>query len=295
MMSTTPEGSGSTVPRRQLGRRLRALRTERGLRADEVSAAIDVSRQSLWRMENGDSSVKYGRSHIEALCRLYKVDEATRDGLVSLAAETKNKGWWHAFSDVLMEKYEIYVSLEAAASRMRWFNAQLVLGLFQTPDYARQIIGAKYSGEELERLIEVRMARQAILTRTSPPALQLDAVLDEAVLHRPIGNPALMAAQLRHLVRMSHLPNVSIRIVPFAFGMHAGLNTAAFSILDFPEGPQGNREPSVVMRDGFTGDLYLDRPAEVGEFSEAFDDIVDRSLNVADSRMLLERMAKEFD
>ncbi|MEV6523745.1 helix-turn-helix transcriptional regulator [Longispora sp. NPDC051575] len=297
MMSTTPEGSGSTVPRRQLGRRLRALRTERGLRADEVATAIDLSRQSLWRMETGDSSVKYGRSHIEALCRLYKVDDATREGLVSLAAETKSKGWWNAYTDVMPNGFDVYLDLEAAASSLCWYESVLVPGLLQTPGYAEQILST-VSGrtkQEVDRRVELRMARQKIMSRAEPRAPKVEVRLDEAVLRRPVGGVKVMAAQLRHLNEIAYLPNVTIRVVPFGFGLYQGINSGPFTILGFPQRMSLHDEPSTVYVPGYTGELYLDLPMEIASFAEAFDDISDRALNERDSRNLIARLAEEFE
>ncbi|GIG61232.1 transcriptional regulator [Longispora fulva] len=292
----TSDGAGSSVPRRQLGRRLRALREKSGMRADQVADTIDVSRQTLWRMENGDPSVKYGRAHIEALCRAYQVDAQTTANFVALAAETKAKGWWHAYGDVIPEGFELYVDLEAAASSLRWYESELVPGLLQTPAYAAAIVGAPGGRDEQEiaRRVELRMARQKVLTRTAPQAPRLEIILNEAILRRPVGGAVLMAAQLKHINDIGHLPNVVIRVVPFAFGFHTGITMGPFVIMDFPRVRNGDGEPATVYVDGFTGDLYLDRPSEVGRFAEGFNELANRSLNEADSRVFLARAAEEL-
>ncbi|MEV6522844.1 helix-turn-helix transcriptional regulator [Longispora sp. NPDC051575] len=293
----TSDGAGSSVPRRQLGRRLRALREKSGLRADQVAETIDVSRQTLWRMENGDPSVKYGRSHIEALCRVYKVGEKATASFVALAAETKAKGWWHAYGDVIRDSFGLYFDLEAAASQFKWYEATFVPGLLQTPEYAAVVIGSMSgrSEEEIRRGVEVRMARQAILTRTTPQAPRLDIVISEAVVRCPVGGAALMAAQLRRINDVGHLPNVSIRVVPFAFGFHQGMQARDFTLLEFPRSHNGDSEPTTVYVGTFAGELYLDSPRAVGQYAEAFTDLASRALNAADSRVFLARAAEEFD
>ncbi|WP_412539211.1 helix-turn-helix transcriptional regulator [Longispora sp. K20-0274] len=293
----TSDGAGSSVPRRQLGRRLRALREKSGMRADQVADTIDVSRQTLWRMENGDPSVKYGRAHIEALCRAYQVDQKTTASFVALAAETKAKGWWHAYGDVIRDSFELYVDLEAAASSFKWYEATFVPGLLQTPEYAAVVIGSLNgrTPEETKRLVEVRMARQKLLTRTSPQAPRMDIVISEAVVRCPVGGPALMAAQLRRINDVAHLPNVSIRVIPFAFGFHQGMQARDFTLLDFPRSHSGDGEPAIVYAGLLAGELYLDAPRAVGQYAEAFNDLASMALNEADSRVFLARAAEEFE
>ncbi|MGY0232965.1 helix-turn-helix domain-containing protein [Longispora urticae] len=293
----TSDGAGSSVPRRQLGRRLRALREKSGLRADQVAETIDVSRQTLWRMENGDPSVKYGRSHIEALCRVYRLDESTTVGFVQLAAETKAKGWWHPYGDLIRDSFGLYFDLEATASHFKWYEPTFVPGLLQTREYAETIISATpgRAKEETARRVEMRMARQKVLTRTVPQAPQLDIVFSEAVVRCPVGGPATMAAQLRHINGLSHLPNVSIRMVPFAFGYHLGMPARDFTILEFPRSGDSEAEPTTVYVGNYAGELYLDGPEAVRNFAIAFDDLRNVTLNQADTRKFLANVAEEFD
>ena len=156
------EDMGSTVPRRQLGRMLRQLRTEAGVTLDGVAEALECSRQKVWRIESGLGSVR--SLDVKAMCQLYDVTPELVAALVGLAGETKAKGWWHAYGDAIPEWFELYVGLEAAASRLRFFKDTLVPGLLQSRDYALgmyRIDQPEMSEEDRERAVEVRLQRQS--------------------------------------------------------------------------------------------------------------------------------------
>jgi transcriptional regulator with XRE-family HTH domain len=161
---------GSTVPRRQLGRTLRQLRLESQVTLDGAAEALECSRQKVWRVECGLGSVR--GVDVRAMCDLYGVAPELVDALVGLASETKAKGWWHAYADAIPDWFELYVGLESAAARIRRFDESLIPGLLQTRDYARAVYQhrSEVTEDERERLVEVRLQRQALLTRRLPPA-----------------------------------------------------------------------------------------------------------------------------
>jgi hypothetical protein len=167
----------------------------------------------------------------------------------------------------------------------------------QTEDYARTVIQADKPGvdeAEIERRVGVRMARQTLLSRvTAPPVF--DIVLNEAILHRPIGDTAVMVRQLERLVEAGALPTVSIRVVPFAAGLHHGILSGPFVILRFPPNSNGQEtEPPTVYVDGFTGDLYLDKPREIDRYHEAFTNIQGAALDEGASEELITRVTREL-
>jgi hypothetical protein len=231
------------------------------------------------------------------MCDLYGASPDMTDALMSLAKETKAKGWWQAYGDVVPEWFDIYIGLEAAAVRLSTFEAELVPGLFQTEDYARTIMRAHSPGAseaEIERRVQVRMTRQAIVRRPIDPPL-LQVAIGEQVVRRPVGNPDVTAAQLDRLAQASQLPNVTMRIVPFGAGYHPGLLCGSFTILRFPLNGGGiESEPPTVYTDLFTGALYLDKPYEIARYTQAFGEIWGVSFDQDTSRKHIQRAAEEM-
>jgi transcriptional regulator with XRE-family HTH domain len=287
------EMAGSTVPRRQLGRYLEELRENAGLNRKDAAKALERSAPTIWRIETGRIAVR--SIEVEAMCRLYGASPEMTEVLSGLAKETKARGWWQAYGDAVPDWFDVYVGLEAAATRMSKYESELVPGLFQTEDYARTIIQADHPEEghaEITRRVELRMARQAILRRpVNPPALEI--ALRESVLRCPVGGTEIMAAQLDRLADAAALPNVSMRIVPFSAGFHLGMLTGGFTLLRFPLNGSGTEtEPDTVYSDSFTGAIYLDKPGELARYSRAFAEIWETSLDEESSRDFISRAAE---
>jgi transcriptional regulator with XRE-family HTH domain len=287
--------TGSTVPRRQLGRYLRELRNQNGLTIKRAAAELEWSEVKIWRIETGQVAMR--SLDVQGMCQFYGADQGLTAALMGLAKETKARGWWHAYGDVIPDGFDVYIGLEEAAAAIDWYEANLIPGLLQTEDYARTLIRAYRSDvadEEVDRRVQVRVARQRLLTRaTAPPRLHI--VLDEAILRRPVGGPAVMAAQLRHIAEACDLPSVSLRVVPFSAGFHQGIQSGAFEILRFPSNGEGqDKEPPTVFVDGFMGDLYLDKPAEVDHHARAFAEIWTLALEERISRTIIRQAAKEL-
>jgi hypothetical protein len=288
--------TGSTVPRRQLARQLRELRLRAGLNVKQAAGALEWSEAKLWRIETAQTSLR--SLDVQGMCMIYGAAPELTKALMGLAKETKAKGWWHAYGDVIPEGFDVYIGLEEAASGLSWYESELVPGLLQTEDYARVVISADkpdVDPQEIGRRVQVRMARQALLTRvTAPPTVQV--VLNEAILRRPVGGPQVMAGQLRRLAEAATLPNVVIRVVPFSAGLHHGLMSGPFVVLRFPLNGDGKEsEPPTVYVDGFTGDLYLDKPHEVQSYADAHANIAGSSLDGATSMRFILQAAKELE
>ena len=289
------ETTGSTVPRRQLGRYLRELRNRERLTVKAAAEKLEWSEAKMWRIETGQTSLR--SLDVEAMCRIYGAPADLMEALMGLAKETKARGWWHAYGDVIPEGFDVYIGLEEAASQLAWYESELVPGLLQTEDYARTLIEADNPGfdaEEISRRVHVRMARQPLVHRATAP-LQLSVVLNEGILRRPVGGPTVMSAQLARLAEVSERPNVSVRVVPFSAGLHGGMLSGPFVILRFPLNGDGREsEPATVYVDGFTGALYLDKPNEVDRYAQAFDSVWAMALNESQSRTLIRQAAKEL-
>src|SRR5215472_1082449 len=188
-----------TVRRKRLGIELRRLREQASLTCEEVGQRLDCSGTRISRMETGRISVRPG--DVRELLEIYGVTGSEADALVQLAREARQKGWWHTYGRVLPPWFEAYVGLEAAAVRFRDFQSMVVPGLLQTEDYARAVLRAAPnpgSAEDIDRLVALRMQRQAILGQANPPDLRV--VLTESIIRVQVGGPAVMRTQLRRLI-----------------------------------------------------------------------------------------------
>jgi len=287
--------SGSTVPRRQLGRYLRELRNKARLTVKAAAETLEWSEAKMWRIETGQTSL---RSHdVETMCRVYGAGSDLTGALMALAKETKAKGWWHSYGDVIPTWLDVYISLQEAATALSVYQSELVPGLLQTDAYARTLIGSDNPGvneQEIERRVQLRIERQALLTRvTDPPGVGI--VLNEAVIRRPIGSQKIMADQLAHLLEVGELPNLAVRVIPFAHGMHYGVMSGAFAMLEFPINGMGMPiEPTTIYIEGYAGALYLDKPHEVERYEQAFNHIKSASLSEAASRKFIADVVKEW-
>ncbi|MEU4243388.1 helix-turn-helix transcriptional regulator [Actinoplanes sp. NPDC026619] len=285
------ENGGSSVPRRQLGRKLRELRESAQLTVAQAIAALEWSKPRLWRYETGQVPVH--PNDVDAMCRLYGASPDVVEALKSLARETKSKGWWHAYSEI-PEWFQLFLGMEAVANRIRQYEAEVVPGLLQSLPYARAILGQSVTqptDDQLEKQSRVRMQRQHILTRTSPI---LEVILSEAALLRGSDGPT-MVDQLTTLLAFAERPNISIRVVPLSAGPHKAY-AGPFVILDFPrETPARDPEPTTVYVEQPTGALYLDKPHEVAAHEAIWLDLVDRvALGETESRRLIEQRAREW-
>src|SRR5579859_1629976 len=248
--------TGSTVPRRQLGRHLRDLRNKQRMTVKTAAENLEWSETKIWRIENGLTSLR--SFDAEAMCRVYGAPADLTEALKALAKETKPKGRWQAYGHVIPEYFDVYVGLEEAASHISSYQSELMPGLLQTEEYARTVIRAgnpDVDDEEIDRRVHLRIERQTLVHRTTAPP-ELRVTLNESVLRRPIGGPEAMARQLDRIVETAELPNVSLRAVPFSIGMHHGLMTGPFIILRFPPSGGGtDSEPPTVYEEGLTGAL----------------------------------------
>ncbi|WP_433598478.1 helix-turn-helix domain-containing protein [Nocardia sp. CA-135953] len=289
--------TGSAVPRRMLGRQLKRLREESGVSPTAAARAIEVSPQTLWRMESGQRGPKLKELYIGVLCKMYGATEEESAALAGLVAETKKPGWWHSYGDAVPAHFDLFIGLEEAAKRLTTFQLTLVPGLLQTPDYRRALAWIEFpshAAAALETLIEVHSRRQSRL-RDSAGDFEFRVLLSESVLHHQVGGPAVMAEQLRHLADIGRWPNVSIRVLPQQVGSHRGLITGSFVLMEFPLHPTSRlTEPPVVYVQGYTGALYLDQEAEITQYRTAIAQIQQVALNEDMSRELLLKVAREY-
>lgn len=258
MTTRTPTGR-----RRRLGAELRRLREETGLTIDQVAEALECSQSKVSRIETGQVSAT--PRDVRDMLALYRVSDAQREAMVQIAREARQPGWWQKFVDV-PDGVPAYVGLETAATSIDIYMSVIVPALLQTADYARAVIGAvrpDLPGAEIDRRVELRLRRQALLDQDSPPALRV--LLDDTVLRRPVGGEKVMAAQRRRLLEDAARPAVTLQVLPVEAGAHAGMD-GPFTIFGFP----APAERDVVALDSAADALYLEGAEDVARYRRVF-------------------------
>jgi len=280
--------SAPTVLRMLLGTQLRRLREECGVTPERAGYEIRASRSKISRLEHGRVSFKH--RDVADLLTLYGVtDEQTRAGLLSLAEQANAQGWWAKYSDILPDWFEAYLGLEAAATLIRTFELQFVHGLFQTQGYARAVtvLGHKAaSAAEIDRRVSLRMKRQDLLDSQDAPRVW--SVMDEAALRRPVGGRQVMRGQLHRLLEVAALPRVTLQVVPFRRGGHAGAG-GSFTVLRFRQPDL----PDVAYIEQLTSALYLERRGDVDHYLEVMNRLSAEALTPAGTTLFLKEIIRE--
>jgi transcriptional regulator with XRE-family HTH domain len=280
-----PPSGSPTVRRRRLAAELRRLRTSQRKTAEEVGEALGWSKAKISRYELAQSGLK--PADVARLLDLYGVRGSERQQLLALAEEATYKGWWDAYSDVLTDGHLAFIALESEATSILEWQVNVVPGLLQTEQYAREILSgyhevAPISPREIQRRLETRLTRQQLLTRDEP--LKYMALLDESVLRRQRGGRSVMHAQLQRLAGFSELPNVTIRILPLN-GNH-GLAVDSFTILEFGKAP-GTSLHDVVSIEHIINEFHVEGDADTHRFRLAFEHLTGESLSPQESRELI--------
>jgi transcriptional regulator with XRE-family HTH domain len=271
-----------TVRGRRLARELRRLREQQGWTLQDVADRLGWSRATVSRLETGQTRPR----DVADLLDMYGIASPERDALITLAREARQLGWWTAYVDVFSGSY---VGLEDDASEIRNWDSQLIHGLLQTEDYARAVITAGRmlpSAADVDRRIAARRARQLLLDRSNAPDLHL--IIDEAVLRRPIGGSQVHKDQLLALVTAAERPKVTIQVLAYAQGAHAGLD-GRFTIMSFPE----SVDPDIAYVEGTMGDVYVESAEAITQHRNRFERIASEALDPAQSVQLIAEAAKE--
>lgn len=282
--------SGSpAVRRRRLSAELRRLRGSRT--GNEVGAALGWSTSKVSRYEQGRSGLPL--DEVEKLLDLYRVTDAERTRLLSLAHEANQRGWWEEYADVIPDEYQSFIGLEAEAASLAQWQIALVPGLLQTADYARRLFLAYQSVDPIapstvERRVEVRMVRQRRLA--SDPARELIAIIDESVLLRQVGDYNVMQAQLQHLLHIADLPNIELRVLPL--GIDRSLMVESFVIFGFNPTDQAGRLHDVVSTEALISERYIEVETDTYLHRVIFNELFKISHSPAKSCDLIQRRAK---
>lgn len=277
-----------TVRRRRLSLQLRKLRQDAGLTATDAAKRLEWDPSKVARMERNQWKLP-DVGDIRLLADLYGVtDERQREGLVTLARQSRQRGWWADYQDVFRSSLPDF---EAEASMIRTYEALLVPGLLQTPDYAAEILrgGDVLDEDGIRRRVEARMARREILDRDNPPSLV--AVIDEAALLRMTGGPEVMHAQIRHIIDLAVHENVTIQVLSLSRGSHPAMTGGAFMILDFAE----QDDPSLVYHETATDDLWLEKAEEVQWYTLIFSKVQVLAKSADESVQHMVRLADQLN
>jgi len=281
--------SRPTVRLRRLAAELRRLRTKAGLTRDYVTERTNINNVTLYRIETAKTR-PHNRTLI-TLLDLYGVDAEQRGQLLTLSKESVAQGWLRPYHQDLREEYTAYISFETEAASVRNYESLFIPGLLQTEDYARAAIrgGLPMVGQqEVDDRVQARLERQLVLVKHHP--LKLWAIVDEAVLSRIVGGAAVMHAQLERLLALAKEPHVTLQLIPFGAGAHAGM-FGAFVVMDFPD----PMDTDLVYIESMAGDLFLESDAEVGHYNGIFDTLRAIALSPDDTALWIAELASELE
>jgi transcriptional regulator with XRE-family HTH domain len=271
---------GPLLHRRRLGIELKRLRGGRTL--DEVADATLISTSKLSRLENGQGVPQ--QRDIRDLILYYDVDGGTADRLRKWASAGRRQAWWKEYSDVLTQPLDAYLDFESGASTIRAYASTVIPGLLQTREYGKSLLSGippSKTDEQVGRLLEMRERRQELL-HSGAESTRLITVIDEAALRRRVGSIEVMRAQLDQLHALSRLRNISIQVLPFSAGVHAGL-MGMFTVFQFAD----DIDRDIVSIETHSGDRYLEEQSSVLEYLRMFDAVSNKALGNDDSRAMI--------
>jgi transcriptional regulator with XRE-family HTH domain len=278
------------LQRRRLRTELRTARLNKELTQEQVAKAMEWSLSKMNRIEKAKTGIS--TNDLKALLPLYGITDKKRtQELLDLARAARQPGWWRQYSDVAPGRLLELIDFESAASVVHQFETTFVPGVLQTEEYAREVLqvfhGGESSDEKVAALVDIRTRLRHELTNENAPVRSF--VLDESVIHRPVGSPSIMSQQLAHLIDVAKLPNVTIQVVPFTAGLHPGMG-GAFEVVEFDDTDDEN----IVYFEDQRGDFISEDSGEAGRYLKAFHLIEEKSLAPADSVALLRKAAAEM-
>lgn len=281
-----PSKQGSpTVRRLRLGQELRLLRERRQLTGAKAATELGWSPSKISRIEAAKTMPV--ADDIQAMGTLYRIDSAKLDELFGLLRDADQRGWWEDYEDTLPGEYTRFLGLEAEATFQRNWEPQVVSGLLQTEDYAREVILAtrgiaRITHSGVRSRVEARLDRQRRVLHRADPS-RLTVVLDESALMRRFGEPSVMRAQMEHLLEVSLLPHVSVQVLALD-SLHP-VGTGAFIHLKFVA-----FDDVVYLEQLYTADFVEDLERVAG-YEAAYDHMRSEALGEDESRVLIQRKA----
>jgi transcriptional regulator with XRE-family HTH domain len=265
--------------RRRLRTELRNARLNTSLTQEQVAKAMVWSLSKMIRIETAQTGISV--NDLKALLALYGITDKDRiDELVDLAQAARQAPWWRPYAEFAPPGLLQLIDYESAASDVSQFETMFVPGILQIEEYASAVLEVFYdekaSDERVAALVDLRTKRRDLLASKSAPKFSF--VLDESVIHRLVGSPAIMNRQLRHLVDATKLENVTIRLVPFSAGLHPGMK-GPFEVVQFEDTP----DESLVFVEEPRGDFISDNPRETQGYLDNFKRITEKALGPLDS------------
>lgn len=270
-----------TVRLRRLAAELRRLRAAAGLTREEVTERTGINGVTLYRIEKARARPQ--KRTLLALLELYAASETQRADLLAVQSGSHDQGWLRPYHSELPEEYTAYIGFESEARTVRNYESLFVPGLAQTERYARAVIKGVLptaSQIEVDQRVQARVERQAVLTKANP--LQLWAIMDEAAVRRLVGGREVMREQAQHLLQLADEPHITLQLIPFGTGAHAGM-TGSFVHMDFPDA----QDPELVYVDTPAGDLFLESEAEIRRYKSMFEHLQAVALGPGESSDLL--------
>jgi transcriptional regulator with XRE-family HTH domain len=276
---------GPTVLRILLGAQLRRLREARGITAQAAAKAIRGSESKISRIELGRNAIR--EIDVLDLLTFYGVGAVEREQLLNLAEQANRPGWWHRFNDILPDWFQAYVGMEEAATSIRIYEPQFIPGLLQTPRYTAAVLTmCDIPIGEAERHVILRKERQR---RFTEGRVKLWAVIEETALRRPIGSKEILLDQLRYLLGLTDMPNLTLQIIPFGRGGHAV--PSGFTILRFGEADLQD----VAYLEHLTSALYFDKKADVDRYLLAMERLSIVSAKPGETPGILSTIIKQLE
>jgi transcriptional regulator with XRE-family HTH domain len=279
----------STVRRIRLGMELRRLRDKAVVSQAVAAETIDGSETKISRLEAGKTGVN--RLELVALLDLYGVNDSKfRSDLIELSRNSRRRGWWQQRRDIPTPRLLELIELESTASQIFEYEASLVPGIFQTEDYARAVMNGfpSTNDETVEPWVQIRMERQKLLEQDDAP--RIFCVLDEAALHRQVGGPKVMAAQLRKLVEINNPPHLSLQVLPFTLGAHAGVD-GSFRMFSYP----APVAMDIVFMEQKESRVFVEEEVDLEPYRIAAEHLRTQALSSPESMRLISALAADME
>jgi transcriptional regulator with XRE-family HTH domain len=274
------------VRRRLVGGALRRHRENVGYALEDAARVLECDRSKISRIETGQRGIR--PKELRELLTEYGVPATEQFALVSIASRGGQHSWWHPYADTMSDAYLDYVIMESAASEIMTYEAQLIPDLLQTDEYARAMAAAEPGyvthQQHEDAVVAKAVRRQAVLNESR----RLSVILGEGALHQAVGGADVLAGQLSHLARLNDdAPAITLQVLPFSAGAHAGAGSGSLAILRFPDAPS----LGVVYLEALSGGVYLESQADVARYIRAFALLRAAALSPADSARLLQDLA----
>jgi transcriptional regulator with XRE-family HTH domain len=276
-----------TIRKRLVGSQLARLRKACGLSVEEAAAEMGVGAFTVRRQESGETAVSVADA--KAYADIYQVEDGdARERLLNLAKHGRTRGWWTGFDRTVGPAAIDLADAEDLATGVKTWHPCVIPGLLQTREYSAAVIEVRRSLGEAEEVLaadgflELRERRKEVLRREKPPHLW--AIIGEAAILTEVGGKAVMDGQLRHLLNVAELPHVSIQMLPFSAGAHAGMS-GPFMVMSFDATLDGG----IVFLENAGGNAFSDDPLEARQRTDRFAHLQAQALSVAETRRYLLR------